>query len=53
MQNGDYKTSSIQLFKSVKLKVGTKGLIIFVNSKIAGEYQTNCKDFILFITSTI
>ena len=31
----------------------TKGFIIFVNSKVAGEYQMKFKDFILFITSTI
>ena len=30
-----------------------KGFIIFVNSKVVGEYKTGCKDFILFNTSTI
>ena len=26
----------------------TKGFIMFVNSKVAGEYKTLCKDLILF-----
>ena len=48
MKNGSDKMPLIQLVKILQTKV----LIIFINSKVMGEYKTNCKDF-LFITLTI
>ena len=48
MQNGRDKTLSIRF-----LVDKTNNFIIFINSNIAGEYKTICKDFIVFITLTI